>query len=152
MIFLLWWNSPTVKVTHASESMSTGHRRSVGSMLWLTLANGIYNPPLLYDNDGKLCKEIARAVRHSSGKCTWTQLWLNIKTGVLCTMRSINSLCPNACLGSWVVLQLLPFRSALLAVTLVDDTVLSVSWNQTSLAFTQEEALVFAVSLIKPVD
>lgn len=68
-------------------------------MLRLTLENGIFNPPMLYDNDGKLCKEIAWAVSHSSGKCIWTQLWLNIKTGILCTMRSINSLWPNACLG-----------------------------------------------------
>lgn len=41
-------------------------------MLWLTLANGIYDSHALYDNDSNLCKEIAAAVSHSSGKCTST--------------------------------------------------------------------------------
>lgn len=50
------------KITHASKSMSAGHRRSVCFMLWLTSANGIYNLPVLCDNDGKLCKEIAGSI------------------------------------------------------------------------------------------
>lgn len=41
-------------------------------MLWPTLANGISDSHILYDDDSNLCKEIAPAVSHSSGKCTST--------------------------------------------------------------------------------
>lgn len=51
--------------------MSAGHRKRIGFMLWLTLANGS-DSRTLYDNDGNLCKEIAPAVSHPSGKCTST--------------------------------------------------------------------------------
>ncbi len=54
--------------------MGAGHRKSTGSMLLLTLANGIYDSHTLYDDDGNLCKDIAPAISHSSGKCTSTFL------------------------------------------------------------------------------
>lgn len=50
--------------------MGASHSKTTGSLLWLTLANGIYDSHTLYDDEGNSWKEIGAGVARSSGKFT----------------------------------------------------------------------------------